>query len=95
MNGKAENTYSFRAELPQDVELFLNTIKCASPNDDSGMIIYATNQFPERHVELKTHLDLETLRNLLRYIPDSHLMLQTLRPGGMKDGGELERYYRG
>lgn len=90
--------YSFRAEYQKDVDIFLNAIKRHNSryhgSKEAGMAIFATTEFPERHVELKTHLDIETLRGLLREIPDSYLMLETLRPGGMFDGN-LPRYYQG
>lgn len=93
MSNTNKFTYSFRAEMPDDVEIFLGEIsKIERGLTKTWAVIYVDLRIPERHVELNTDLDLETLRNILRQIPDSHLMLETLRPGTMKDG-ELPRYY--
>jgi len=76
------NTFSFKTELDQDVNAFKDALKPVDPE----AVVYA-EEFrigPDRGwcgewgMEITTKLDLEQMRNVIRGIPDGHVMLQTL-----------------
>lgn len=81
--------FSFRAECPPDATTFMAEankqqviIQITKMHADPG------HSFPDRMVEICTVMDeddndpninIETLRNVLRGMEDSHVMLETLR----------------
>lgn len=74
--------FSFRAECPYDFDQF---VKAAVLGGIAFTILEVTKgevipDIIEPHVEIRTEATLERLRELLRGITDSHVMLQTLRP---------------
>lgn len=77
-NGRTHSTFSFRAECKADAALFLQTVKEAGyffdfsgVPDESGL--------PDFEVEMHTNATLEQLRDVMRSIEDSQVMIQTLR----------------
>lgn len=88
----AENTiFSFRAECEGDVDEFLTLCRAAGVTysvewkpDHEG--------FPDVVVEMAAGASLESLQDLLRKVPDGHVMLQTFRACPL-DQNSLKRDY--
>lgn len=80
--------YSFRAELPQDVGKLLYAL--SKRNIFFKYSKQGTSHLPDVYVELRTNATIEALRDTLRTIEDSHVMLQTLRALPLKEN-DLER----
>ena len=76
-------TFSFRAECPADVDTFCLQLKATKPFQSSvraELLFFADWRLSgEAVVEINTSLELEDLRNIMRGIDDSHVMVQTLR----------------
>jgi len=70
--------YSFRAECQTDADALHNAILSAQYSSSMRRVSHLP--FPDVDVELLTDASLETLRQLLRGIVDSHVMTETLRP---------------
>ncbi len=69
--------YSCRAELLQDAELFVKTIKGSLPVD----VVQIVNlSMGEVAIEIESTAEIETLREVLRDQIDAHVMLETMRP---------------
>lgn len=86
-NGE-RNTLSFRAECEHDVRLLFEAI--LKEGFQLKRSIKRSQKFPDVSVEMQTSASLEEIQQMLREIPDSHVMLQTLRPLLLKDNN-LER----
>jgi hypothetical protein len=63
--------YRFRAECFRDVAELIESL-------ESYTITLQREKEPDVEVELQTSLDMEALRDLMRQIEDSHVMIQTL-----------------
>lgn len=71
------NTFSFRAEFMQDAVAF--SAQCVLDGfRPSGVYKFDTN-ITDVAVEVHVEASLEALRDVLRKIPDSHVMIETLR----------------
>lgn len=76
-------TFSFKTEMDHDVQTFTDVLKAVAPH----ATVYSEEFFigPDKRwcgewgVEVKTLLDLEQMRSIIRSIEDGHVMLQTLR----------------
>lgn len=88
------NIFSFKTELDQDVDTFKAALKPVDPD-----AVVHTEEFrigPDRGwcgewgMEITTRLDLEQMREVIRHIPDGHVMLQTLLEVPLKQN-PLER----
>jgi hypothetical protein len=100
MNNPQRNTYSFRAEYQHDFDEFVRefvhrghslSIKQARPN------IIETVSVPEFDtgevlVEFSCELDQGRVEEIIRSMPDSHVMLQSLRPVPLSENS-TERDY--
>ena len=84
-------TFSFRAECSRDLNAFIQQAVDADIDLDIRQIT-VTDPINEPHVEFRTDVSLKLLRNLLRTITDSHVMLQTLREEPLSENS-LERDY--
>ncbi len=68
--------FKFRAECLSDIILFLNTsrnfLKFNIDNDEATL--------PDCEIEITTYLNYSSMLGIMRRIPDSHVMMQTLQP---------------
>lgn len=80
--------FSFRAECEHDVAQFKTA--CESAGITLSLDQHPDGDFPDVEVELEASVSLELLRNVMRGMVDSHVMLQTLRQCRLKDNN-LER----
>ena len=71
------SVYSFRAELSQDVDKFLYAL--SQRNIFFKYSKQGSSHLPDICVELHTSATIEDLRDVLRTVKDSHVMLETLR----------------
>lgn len=97
MTGYAPNIFSFRAECAHDVtEFIVAAHKAGVPavlTRVNPMMFNATDAMPDTTAEVFSNGGtLEQMREVMRTIPDSHVMLQTLRQVPLKDNS-LEREY--
>lgn len=76
-NGE-RTTLSFRAECEHDVRLLFEAI--LREGFQLKRSIQRSQKFPDVSVEMQTSASMEEIQQLLRHIPDSHVMLHTLRP---------------
>lgn len=65
--------YRFRAECESDVDLLQNTLK-----EDAVSISKSRQYFPDVEAKLVTALTLDEIRQRMRTIEDSHVMIQTI-----------------
>ncbi|HGM8087240.1 TPA: hypothetical protein ACKP9S_003611 [Pseudomonas aeruginosa] len=84
-------TFSFRAECEQDAVEFLAAVE-GNGFSVQGTVIPDVTGLPDFDVEVRTDANLEQLREVVRTIPDGHVMLQTLRQVPLA-GNSLERDY--
>ncbi|WP_163575295.1 hypothetical protein [Halomonas faecis] len=84
-------TYSFRAECDYDTQQFLRAIDL-SGFTITGLVIDPIDGLPDVQMQITTDASLEQLRDILRSITDSHVMLQTLRQAPLA-GNSLKRDY--
>ncbi len=67
--------FKFRAECLDDIICFLNTsrnfLKFNINNDEAIL--------PDCEIEITTHLDYNAMLDIMRKIPDSHVIMQTLQ----------------
>ena len=83
----AENIFSFRAECEHDIRLLFEAMM------QQGYRLKRTVKrgiMPDVSVEIRTSATQQEVIELLSQIPDSHVMIQTLRPVLMKDNS-MER----
>ena len=76
------NTYSFRSEYVPDAVVFLNRILEYIQEKElffTSLFIQTDPRVQESLVQFQSKISLEELREILRNIEDSHVMLQTLR----------------
>lgn len=76
-------TYSFRAEYVPDAVKFLNNVLTYISGRElyfTSLLIVTDPRLQEPIVQFQSKISLEELREILRNIEDSHVMLQTLRP---------------
>lgn len=87
--------YSFRAECPYDIIEFAKdlTTRQIGIVDFSVRPIDGDVRYPDRKVECVLDTDLATVQRVLRSLPDSHVMLQTLHPCPLAENS-LERNYQ-
>ena len=71
---KQINIYKFRAECQIDVIRFLNK----HSNTFSKIIIIKDKRSNDCEVEIESSLKYSEIINIMRQIPDSHIMIQTL-----------------
>lgn len=83
------NKFSCRAELEQDAELFVETIKGALPIDVVRTVYLGMGEVA---IDIESSVDIEALREVLRNQTDAHVMLDTLRPVPLSEN-MLERDY--
>lgn len=83
------NTYSFRAEFPSDANAFLQQ---AYQKDITLTHFIPDRDMPDVVVQFSSEYSLEDFRAIMRTIPDSHVMIQTLQPKSIKDS-DIERDY--
>lgn len=83
--------FSFRAECHHDANAFIRAAELTgiaaswtTHPDASG--------FPDVDVEASFDTDLEQLRSVLRQVPDSHVILQTLREQPLADNTLMRDY---
>lgn len=74
------NTYSFRAECMHDVEVLTALLPTMSIEDGDVAISPIVLGLPDVKVEVLTTAPLDTLKRAMGRVPDSHVMLETLRP---------------
>jgi hypothetical protein len=89
MSGQhVKTTFSFRTECAVDLNKFIVAVDQAEDTDGDepvlGLFITHANteeSTGESYVEIATYqpVSLEWVRDIMRSIPDSHVMLQTLR----------------
>ncbi|MFL9611113.1 hypothetical protein ACKF11_13590 [Methylobacillus sp. Pita2] len=85
------NTFSCRAECQYDVDqlkLQLDAQAIANTMETKVMM----QPFPDVGVELKLENSMDVVLDILRQIPDSHVMIQTLKAEPLGDN-ELKRNY--
>lgn len=86
-------TYSFRAECCVDSDDFIRqAILAGIPLSIRQVVPLFDWSAPDIKVEFATTASLEELRNIMRKVPDGHVMLQTLSPAVLA-GNRLERDY--
>jgi hypothetical protein len=75
--------FSCRAECEHDVkQLRIRLTRLRNAGEvDSAALWLKDHEYPDRAVEIHTNKNLHFLRYLLRQIPDSHVMIQSLREG--------------
>ena len=90
----ALNVFSFRAECLNDVRVWQRLLSTMSTAGGSVEITEYNKHFeiPDVVVEIYTPCSLETMLNVMRMVPDGHVMLQTLRACS-KTQNSLERNY--
>lgn len=84
-------TYSLRAECESDATQLMSLITVAS----SGSVVLiepGADGLPDQEIEIRTELTFDELVALIRAIPDSHVMLQTLEAVPLAQNS-LERDY--
>lgn len=69
--------YSFRAKSSQDVGKFLYAL--SQRNIFFKYSKQGSSNLPDVYVELRTSATIEDLRDVLRTVKDSHVMLETLK----------------
>lgn len=82
------NTFSFRAECSADID----ELKLLLTDFDVAYIMHS-NESPHpfnHHVQLRADCDWTEMQQIVRLIPDGHVVLQTLRQCELKDNS-LER----
>ncbi len=87
---KNKRTLSFRAECEHDVRLLFEAILA-----EGFMLkrsIDRSQMFPDVRVEITTSANLEEIMAIMRTIPDSHVMMQTLRAVPLNENS-LEREF--
>lgn len=72
------NTFSCRAECAHDTGLFLQMVNDAGINVE-GFDVRPHTLFPDVELQFDAQADMPALLDVLRSIPDSHVMLETLR----------------
>ncbi len=75
--------YSFRAEFQSDVDHLFALFKTHSITHTA--VVLPDDVIPDVVVELTTDAELEQLLFLLQKIPDSHVIIDTLRPLPIKE----------
>lgn len=76
------NTYSLRAEFLPDIVVFTNKVLEYIRGPElyfTSLLIQTDPRLQEPIAQFQSKISLEELRNILRQIPNSHVMLQTLR----------------
>lgn len=76
--------YKLRAECNDDFNCLVQRL--VSTPGFSLMGAVAEGPFPDVEATFKSKLDLEALRDIIRQIPDGHVMLQTLAPADQYTG---------
>lgn len=71
------NTFSFRAECPHDVEMFV--AGCEMVGHPIDMQMQTIKGVPDVTGECQVDTSLHVLQNVLRGIEDSHVLVQSLR----------------
>jgi hypothetical protein len=83
-------TFSFRAECYADVECLRDVLQKSKRQNEFAIFEHG---FGEQAVELQVNLTKLDLKDVIRdYVPDGHVILQTLRPVPLKQNS-LERDY--
>lgn len=85
------NTLSLRAECATDADQLKKLVVAASPASVLSMKADAVG-LPDQEIEIKTDLTFDQILDLIRTIPDGHVMLQTLEPVALAENS-LERDY--
>lgn len=80
--------YSFRAECEHDLAQLTKALRARGVI--SSMQVSRHDLFPDCKAELEGVVSLETLREVMRELPDNHVMIQTLRACPLADNS-LER----
>lgn len=85
------NVYSLRSECMIDADRLRKSMNRACIVSETSI---ATIQegYPDQQIEIRTELSLNEVMDLIRAIPDGHVMLQTLEAVPLADN-QLERNY--
>lgn len=84
------NAFSFRAELPQDVDALESA--CRKERINVAVKRYFDPGMPEVHVEMWTDATYEMISKIMNDIDDGHLMYQTIAVGDFTTCGDLRRH---
>ena len=74
------NIFSFRAECPGDVHLFLQQDDILFSNTSVELFPDPDSCWPDVEVEMVSDLPLAKLLREMRCVVDGHVMVETLRP---------------
>lgn len=87
-------TVSFRAECPHDVEMLVSALDNANPGSYLIAGSWEDGEFPDVEVEMQIRppLTIAGLHAFMRAVPDSHVMMETLR-SGPAELNSMERRY--
>ncbi len=72
-NAPAKHAYRFRAECRADVE----RLRALLPDIDYTIQAYADG-IPDVDVLLETHMEMETIRTVMKRVDDAHMMVETI-----------------
>ena len=76
------NTYKLRAECAHDVNLLIQLIIRKDTRDDYAFtikpMVHMGIPFPDCTLEFSSPLTIRVLVNLMKTIPDSHVMIETI-----------------
>lgn len=85
------NTFSLRAECMADADKLRKLVSAACVVSEFTMTPDADG-LPDQEIEIRTELTQSAVLDLIRSIPEGHVMLQTLEPVPLAENS-LERDY--
>lgn len=88
---KLKKIYKFRAECINDVHEFMKKAKFEFEYDTK---IERKGRVPDVVVEIATKVSIDSIISILNEIPDSHVIIETIRPKNLYTGDRTVRQSR-